>query len=301
MKKLLFSLCLLLPIFGYGQISQATKIVAGTNITLNQSGNTYTINASGGGAPSGPAGGDLTGTYPNPTLVTSGVTGGAYGSATACPTYTVDAKGRITLAANVTITPAVGSITGTGSGILTFLATPSSANLLAALTDETGTGLAVFGTSPTIVTPTIASFTNATHNHTNAAGGGQLTHDAFSDYTGWTDYSSTSTVTGWTSFTTKVIQYAIDGKVMYVNWRLAGTSNATSVSFTIPGTMINVSGAQVDLAIRNQDNGGAFNMSGLGQIGANASTINCYKDATGAAWTNVGTKAVTGLMTIPIQ
>lgn len=62
-----------------------------------------------------------------------------------------------------------------GTGIATFLATPSSANLAAALTDETGSGVSVFATSPTIVTPTIASFANATHNHTNAAGGGQLT------------------------------------------------------------------------------------------------------------------------------
>lgn len=35
-----------------------------------------------------------------------------------------------------------------GSGIATFLATPSSANLAAAVTDETGTGLLVFGTAP---------------------------------------------------------------------------------------------------------------------------------------------------------
>jgi hypothetical protein len=41
-----------------------------------------------------------------------------------------------------------------GAGVATFLATPSSANLRAALTDETGTGPAVFGTSPNITTPT---------------------------------------------------------------------------------------------------------------------------------------------------
>ena len=41
------------------------------------------------------------------------------------------------------------------AGVQTFLGTPSSANLLAAMTDETGTGLLVFGTSPTIATPTI--------------------------------------------------------------------------------------------------------------------------------------------------
>lgn len=39
---------------------------------------------------------------------------------------------------------------------------------------ETGSGNVVRATSPTIVTPTIASFTNATHDHTNAAGGGNL-------------------------------------------------------------------------------------------------------------------------------
>lgn len=45
-------------------------------------------------------------------------------------------------------------LTALGTGVSTFLSTPSSANLRAALTDETGTGPAVFGTSPNITTPT---------------------------------------------------------------------------------------------------------------------------------------------------
>jgi hypothetical protein len=47
-------------------------------------------------------------------------------------------------------------ITSFGSGVATFLGTPSSANLAAALTDETGSGSAVFGTSPTITGGTFA-------------------------------------------------------------------------------------------------------------------------------------------------
>jgi hypothetical protein len=51
--------------------------------------------------------------------------------------------------------PAVGDITGLGSGVSTWLATPSSANLASAVTDETGSGLLVFATSPSLTTPSL--------------------------------------------------------------------------------------------------------------------------------------------------
>jgi len=59
-------------------------------------------------------------------------------------------------------------VSGLGTGVATFLGTPSSANLLAAVSDETGTGSAVFATSPTLVTPILGTPTSATL--TNATG-----------------------------------------------------------------------------------------------------------------------------------
>ena len=53
--------------------------------------------------------------------------------------------------------PVSTGVSGLGTNVATFLATPSSANLASCLTDETGSGLAVFATSPTLTTATITS------------------------------------------------------------------------------------------------------------------------------------------------
>ena len=64
--------------------------------------------------------------------------------------------------ASATLTNATGlpistGVSGLGTNVATFLATPTSANLAAALTDETGTGANVFATSPTVASPTFTS------------------------------------------------------------------------------------------------------------------------------------------------
>lgn len=58
---------------------------------------------------------------------------------------------------NATGLPVSTGISGLGSGVATFLATPSSANLASAVTDETGTGALVFANSPTLVTPALGT------------------------------------------------------------------------------------------------------------------------------------------------
>ena len=67
------------------------------------------------------------------------------------------------------LAPASGGtgLTALGAGVATFLGDPSSSNLRAAVTDETGSGSLVFATSPTLVTPDLGTpsagvLTNAT-------------------------------------------------------------------------------------------------------------------------------------------
>ena len=83
------------------------------------------------------------------------VNGGALGT---------PASGTLT---NVSGLPISTGVSGLGAGVATFLGTPTSANLAAVVTDETGSGALVFATSPTLVTPALGTptsgiLTNAT-------------------------------------------------------------------------------------------------------------------------------------------
>lgn len=69
---------------------------------------------------------------------------------------------------NATGLPIASGVSGLGTNVAAWLATPSSSNLISALTDETGTGAAVFATSPTLVTPALGTPSSATL--TNATG-----------------------------------------------------------------------------------------------------------------------------------
>lgn len=100
---------------------------------------------------------------------------------------------------NATGLPVATGISGLGTGIATFLATPSSSNLASAVTDETGSGALVFGTSPAITTSlttgsTTFALVNTTATTVNFAG--DATTVSIGAATGTTTINNNTVVTG---------------------------------------------------------------------------------------------------------
>lgn len=95
--------------------------------------------------------------------------------------------------------PVSTGVSGLGTGVATFLTTPSSANLISAVTDETGTGALVFANTPTLVAPLLGTPTSGILTNCTAL---PLT----TGVTGTLD--ETNGGTGLTSFATGDLTYA---------------------------------------------------------------------------------------------
>ena len=140
-----------------GNTLTKTTLTAGSGITITNGAGSITIDATGGG------GGTVTSVSGTGTV--NGIT--LTGTVTTSGSLTLGGTlSGVSLATQVSGTLPVANggtgITSFGTGVATFLGTPSSANLAAAVTDETGTGALVFATSPALVTPVLGTPTSGT-------------------------------------------------------------------------------------------------------------------------------------------
>jgi len=181
---------------GFSPIGNSS--LANSSVTINGSvvslGGSTTVSA----APSGTAGGDLTGSYPNPTLVAVG-TAGSFGSSTAIPTLTTDSKGRVTsVTTNAVIAPA-GTLSGTTlAGTVVSSSLTSVGTIGSGVWQGTPVAVAYGGTgtaTPSLVAGSNVTITGSWPNQTiNASGGGGGVTTISFGTTGLTPGSATSGV-----------------------------------------------------------------------------------------------------------
>ena len=138
---------------------------------------------------------------------------------------------------NATGLPISTGVSGLATGVATFLGTPSSANLAAAITDETGSGSLVFGTSPTLTTPTINAATIGGHLVPST----DLTYDlgdATHRFRNLYLSGSTIAISGSTSGTLTLAASAVSGTTTVTFPATTGTVITTGDSGTVTSTMI---------------------------------------------------------------
>jgi hypothetical protein len=215
---------------------------------------------------------DLTGfTQVSSTITDSAMVGSVSGNAATATTLQTARTIQTNLAStssssfngSANITPGVtGTLPvgngGTGATTLTGLVKgngTSAMTVAAAGTDYVTPSGSETLANKTLTTPTIASFTNATHNHTNAAGGGQLTASTALSATGTP--SSTTYLRGdntWATITASGdastnTTTSVDGEVVLFNGttgkslkRATGTGIATLTSGVLSTTSTTGSG-----------------------------------------------------------
>ena len=155
---------------------------------------------------------------------------------------------------NATGLPVSTGIAGLGTGIATFLATPTSSNLAATLSDETGTGGLVFATSPILVTPNIGTASGTSLSLSGAITSGTWSASTIGVGYGGTGLTSpgasgnvlTSNGTSWVSSTptgvntltyTSGTSYANGGTISGTTLTL-GAADASNPGLLTPGTQI---------------------------------------------------------------
>lgn len=125
-------------------------------------------------------------------------------------------------------------------------------------------------------------------------------NDAPLNFPQWFNYTPT-----WSGFSVNpsggINRFIVNGRACTAIIQVGtGTSNATTTTVTVPITSANIAGATWRFWGREIDNGTASANLALGELVAATTTVNLYKDTTGAAWTASGSKTFGATMTYEI-
>ena len=107
----------------------------------------------------------------------------------------------------------------------------------------------------------------------------------------WRDYGAVSTIIGWSAFTVKELYYLKASGLMFVMYRIAGTSNSVNTSFTLPSAI--KAGVTIEIPIAGADNG-VYLTTRICLLTGGSNIVNFYSALGSAAWTASGTKAIGG-------
>jgi hypothetical protein len=212
---------------------------------------------------------------------------------------------------NATGLPIATGVSGLGTGIASFLATPTSLNLINAMSDETGTGALVFANTPTLVTPVIGAATGTSLTLTGvlSAGTSSVTSSTVSGngtiggtlgVTGATTLSSTltagtSTLTSLSVTNNETVggTLGVTGATTLSSTLTAGTSTLTSLSVTNNETVGGTLGVTGATSLSSLTASGTSTLTALTTTGA-ATFSSTVKISTGAAAGKVLTSDASG-------